>query len=67
MAFYDFRKLKQPIRVRGSVKFCQRYTRQLLVSGRYNFMNLIYIREKGSRFCIYCKKDRHSYIFIEFS
>jgi hypothetical protein len=22
MAFYDFRKLKQPIRVRGSVKFC---------------------------------------------
>jgi hypothetical protein len=66
MAFHNYRKLKQPIRVRANAKFCQKYARQFLVSGRYNFINLIYIREKGSRSYIYCKKDRYSYIPIEF-
>jgi hypothetical protein len=67
MTSYDYRKLKQPTRVRVSAKFYQKYARQLLVSGRYSFMNLIYIREKESRSYTYYKKDRHSYISVRFS
>jgi hypothetical protein len=67
MASHDFRKLKQSIRVRGSVKFCQRYARQFLVSGRYNFLNLICIREEGSRSYTYYKKGRLLYISVGFS
>jgi hypothetical protein len=37
------------------------------VSGRYNFINLIYIRKEKSLSYIYCKKGRHPYIFIDFS
>jgi hypothetical protein len=67
IAFHNFRKLKQPTRVRISAKFYQKYARQLLVSGRYNFMDLTYIREEGNRSYIYYKKDRHPYILLEFS
>jgi hypothetical protein len=67
MTFHNFRKLKQLIRVRENAKFYQKYIHQLLISGRYNFMKLIYIRKEGSRFYIYYKKDRHPYISVRFS
>jgi hypothetical protein len=67
IAFHDYRKLKQPTRVRASAKFYQKYARQLLVSGRYDFMDLICIRKEENRSYIYCKKDRHPYVPIKFS
>jgi hypothetical protein len=67
MVSYDYRKLKQPTRVRANAKFYQKYARQFLVSGRYDFMNLICIRKKGNRSYIYCKKNRYSCISIRFS
>jgi hypothetical protein len=67
IAFHDYRKLKQPTRVRASAKFYHKYDRQLLVSGRYSFIDLICIREEGNRSYIYYKKDRHPYISVRFS
>jgi hypothetical protein len=64
---HNSRKLKRPIRVRGNDKFYQKYARQLLISGHYNIIDLIYSREKRSRFYNYCKKDCHPYIPINFS
>jgi hypothetical protein len=67
IVFYNFRKLKQLTRVRANAKFCQKCARQLLVSGRYSFMNLTCIREKENRSYIYYKKNRYPYISIKFS
>jgi hypothetical protein len=64
---HNSHKLKRPIRVRGGDKFYQRYVRQLLISGRYNIIDLTYIREERNRSCIYYKKGRHFCVFIDFS
>jgi hypothetical protein len=64
---HDFRKLKRPIRVKEDNKICQKYARQLLISGHNNTINLTYSREERSRFYTYYKKDRHPYISIDFS
>jgi hypothetical protein len=54
------------IRVRENNKFYQKCIRQLLIFGRYNIIDLIYIRKKKSRSCICYKKGRYLYISVNF-